>query len=91
MCALCIRDDLQRVTLQVMCVSLVYVLLGQVQQMLTQLAPDNGAKDVELLVLRQQVCGPPRQIRLWGSQTRFGGLTCGFVQVRNPMAVTLSA
>jgi hypothetical protein len=31
--------------------SLVYLLLRQVPQMLTQLARDDGAKDVELLVL----------------------------------------
>ncbi len=35
--------------------------------------------------------GTHRRRDLWGSQTRFGGLMCGFVQVRNPMAVTLSA
>jgi putative transposase len=32
--------------------SLVYLLLRQILQMLTQLARDCGAKDVELLVLR---------------------------------------
>ena len=35
-----------------MSASLVYLLLRQVLQMLTQLARDGGAKDVELLVLR---------------------------------------
>ena len=34
-----------------MSASLVYLLLRQVLQMLTQLARDGGAKDVELLVL----------------------------------------
>ena len=37
--------------LPVMTVSLVYLLLRQVLQMLTQLARDDGPKDVELLVL----------------------------------------
>jgi putative transposase len=43
-----------------MSASLVYLLLRQVLQMLTQLARDDGAKDVELLVLRHQraVRGP---------------------------------
>ncbi len=35
--------------------SLVYLLLRQVLQMLTQLARDGGTEDVELLVLRHQV------------------------------------
>ena len=35
-----------------MTASLVYLLLRQILQMLTQLARDGGAKDVELLVLR---------------------------------------
>src|SRR3954453_9489527 len=49
-----------------MSASLVYLLLRQVLQMLTQLARDGGAKDVELLALRHQVAGaaptstPPR-------------------------------
>jgi hypothetical protein len=38
-----------------MSASLVYLLLRNVLQMLTQLARDDGAKDVELLVLRHQV------------------------------------
>jgi hypothetical protein len=38
-----------------MTASLVYLLLRQILQMLTQLARDGGAKDVELLVLRHQV------------------------------------
>ena len=42
-------------TIRVMSASLVYLLLRQVLQMLTQLARDDGAKDVELLVLRHQV------------------------------------
>jgi hypothetical protein len=44
-----------------MTASLVYLLLRQVLQMLTQLARDNGAKDVELLVLRHQVAVLCRQ------------------------------
>ena len=43
--------------------SLVYLLLRQVLQMLTQLARDGGAKDVELLVLRHQVAVLRRQVR----------------------------
>src|SRR5439155_2600791 len=45
-----------------MSVSLVYLLLRQVLQMLTQLARDGGAKDVELLVLRHQVAVLRRQV-----------------------------
>ncbi|MBG0569336.1 transposase [Actinoplanes sp. NEAU-A11] len=45
-----------------MSVSLVYLLLRQVMQMLTQLARDDGAKDVELLVLRHQVAVLRRQV-----------------------------
>jgi transposase InsO family protein len=46
-----------------MSVSLVYLLLRQVLQMLTQLARDDGAKDVEILVLRHQVAVLRRQVR----------------------------
>jgi hypothetical protein len=49
--ALCAVDSAAAVTLAVMKVSLVYLLLRQVLQMLTQLARDERAKDVELLVL----------------------------------------
>jgi hypothetical protein len=42
--------------------SLVYLLLRQVLQMLSQLARDGGAKDVEILVLRHQVAVPRRQV-----------------------------
>src|SRR2546423_10629610 len=42
--------------------SLVYLLLRQVLQMLTQLARDGGAKDVEILVLRHQVAVLRRQV-----------------------------
>jgi putative transposase len=42
--------------------SLVYLLLRQVLQLLTQLARDGGAKDVELLVLRHQVAVLRRQV-----------------------------
>jgi putative transposase len=45
-----------------MTASLVYQLLRQVLQMLTQLARDDGAKDVELLVLRHQVAVLRRQV-----------------------------
>ena len=45
-----------------MSASLVYLLLRQVLQMLTQLARDDGAKDVELLVLRHQVAVLRRQV-----------------------------
>jgi putative transposase len=44
-----------------MSASLVYLLLRQVLQMLTQLARDD-AKDVELLVLRHQVAVLRRQV-----------------------------
>src|SRR3954454_24577384 len=45
-----------------MSASLVYLLLRQVLQMLTQLAGDGGAKDVELLILRHQVAVLRRQV-----------------------------
>jgi hypothetical protein len=45
-----------------MSASLVYLLLRQVLQMLTQLARDGGAKDVEILVLRHQVAVLRRQV-----------------------------
>src|SRR4051794_23207852 len=45
-----------------MSVSLVYQLLRQILQMLTQFARDGGAKDVELLVLRHEVAVLRRQI-----------------------------
>ncbi|NJC72898.1 transposase [Planosporangium thailandense] len=45
-----------------MSVSLVYLLLRQILQMLTQLARDGGAKDVEILVLRHQVAVLRRQV-----------------------------
>src|SRR5688572_23056082 len=45
-----------------MSASLVYVLLRQILQLLTQLARDGGAKDVELLVLRDQLAVLRRQV-----------------------------
>ena len=45
-----------------MSASLVYLLLRQVLQMLTQIARDGGAKDVEILVLRHQVAVLRRQV-----------------------------
>src|SRR2546429_8190588 len=42
--------------------SLVYLLLRQILRMLTQLARDSGAKDIELLVLRHQVSVLRRQV-----------------------------
>jgi putative transposase len=49
--------------MEAMTASLVYLLLRQVLQMLTQLARDGGAKDVEILVLRHQVAVLRRQVR----------------------------
>jgi putative transposase len=49
-------------TMEAMSASLVYLLLRQVLQMLTQLARDGGAEDVELLVLRHQVAVLRRQV-----------------------------
>ncbi|HZO70499.1 MAG TPA: hypothetical protein VFB74_36335 [Kribbellaceae bacterium] len=45
-----------------MSASLVYLLLRQILQMLTQLARDGGAKDVELLILRHEVAVLRRQV-----------------------------
>ena len=45
-----------------MSASLVYLLLRQILQMLTQLARDRGSTDVELLVLRHQVAVLRRQV-----------------------------
>jgi hypothetical protein len=49
-------------TIEAMSASLVYLLLRQVLQMLSQLARDDGAKDVEILVLRHQVAVLRRQV-----------------------------
>jgi putative transposase len=49
-------------TMEAMSASLVYLLVRQVLQMLTQLARDDGAKDVEILVLRHQVAVLRRQV-----------------------------
>src|SRR6476469_730956 len=49
-------------TIRTMTASLVYLVLRQVLQMLTQLARDGGAKDVELLVLRHQVAVLRRRV-----------------------------
>jgi transposase InsO family protein len=43
-------------------ISLIYLLLRQILQLLTQLARDGDAKDVELLVLRHQVAVLRRQV-----------------------------
>lgn len=45
-----------------MSASLIYLVLRQVLQLLTHLARDGGAKDVELLVLRHQVAVLRRQV-----------------------------
>jgi hypothetical protein len=42
--------------------SLIYLLLRQILQMLTQRARDGGAKEVELLILRHQVAVLRRQV-----------------------------
>jgi len=47
---------------QAISASLVYLLLRQVLRMLTQLARDGGAIDVELLMLRHQVAVLRRQM-----------------------------
>jgi site-specific recombinase XerD len=49
-------------TIKGMAASLMYLLLRQILQMLTQFARDGGAKDVELLVLRHQVAVLRRQV-----------------------------
>ncbi len=49
-------------TINLMSASSVYLLLRQVLAMLTQLARDGGAKDVELLVLRHEVAVLRRQV-----------------------------
>src|SRR4029450_4407160 len=54
--------------MQCMAASLVYMALRQVLQMLTQLARDGGAKDVELLVLRHQGAVLRRQVHRPGLQ-----------------------
>jgi hypothetical protein len=49
-------------SMEAMSASLIYLLLCQVLQMLTRLARDGGAKDVEILVLRHQVAVLRRQV-----------------------------
>jgi hypothetical protein len=49
-------------TMEAMSASLVYPLLRQVLQMLSQLARDDGARDVETLVLRHQAAVLRRQV-----------------------------
>ena len=49
-------------TIRVVSASLVYLLLRQILQMLTQLARDGGAKDVELLILRHRVAVLRRRV-----------------------------
>jgi putative transposase len=49
-------------TILTMTASLVYLVLRQLLQMLTQLASDGGAHNVELLVLRHQVAVLRRQV-----------------------------
>ena len=49
-------------TMEAMTASLLYLLLRQVLRMLTQIARDGGAKDVEILVLRHQVAVLRRQV-----------------------------
>ena len=73
-------------TMEAMTASLVYLLLRQVLQMLTQLPRNGGAKDVEIPVLRHQVSGatptgaPPRP-----ATGRPGVLACG---VTPPAAIS---
>ena len=57
--------------------SLVYLLIRQILQMLTQLARDGGAKDVELLVLRHQLTVLQRQ--LGTERVRFDGTDRAFL------------
>jgi putative transposase len=49
-------------TMEALSASLVYLLLRHVLQMLTQIARDDAAKDVEILVLRHQVAVLRRQV-----------------------------
>jgi putative transposase len=49
-------------TMDAMTALMMYLLLRQVLQMLTQLARDGGAKDIEILVLRHQVAVLRRQV-----------------------------
>jgi hypothetical protein len=48
--------------MEAMSTSLMYLLLRQVLRMLPQLARDDGAKDVEILVLRHQVAVLRRKV-----------------------------
>src|SRR5215212_9204823 len=69
-----------------MSVSLVY-LLRQVPQMLAQLGRDDGANDVELLVLRHQVAVLRRQVRRPRLEPADPGAAGGAVAAPAPRAL----
>jgi hypothetical protein len=69
--------------MEAMTASLVYLLLRQVLQMLTQLTRDGGAKDVEMLVLRHQAAVLRRRVHRPG---RPGGAD-GVVAAAAPLAL----
>jgi hypothetical protein len=74
-------------TMKAMTASLMYLLLRQVLKMLTQIARDGGAKDVEILVLRHQVAVLRRQVHRPRFRTGRPGGARGVVAAAAPSAL----
>jgi hypothetical protein len=74
-------------TMEAMTASLMYLLLRQVLPMLSQLARDGGAKDVEILVLRHQVAVLRRQVHRPDLQPGRPGGAGGIVAAAAPPAL----
>lgn len=73
---------------QAMAASQVYLLLRQILQVLTQLARDGGAKDVEQLVLRHQVAVLRRQVHRSDLQPADRVLLAALSRLLPPIAET---
>jgi hypothetical protein len=74
-------------TMEAMTASLMYLLLRQVLPMLSQLARDGGANDVEILVPRHQVAVLRRQVHRPDLQPGRPGGAGGIVAAAAPPAL----